>query len=421
VKLFSAFTTTPLPNQSSTGSCNVGGTYWDIGVRGDQTLTGHESGITLAVANTLLSTNSDPNLVRPYCNGSRIPPEFGGTGFQVPPGTNEANATPLPLFDLMASATVDEGNNWVNVSWGPLSLVNPTTNVVLGDYRITAASTAAVNLGSNLNGAPLRDYFDAPRSSTIGGDGHWDIGAVEVQGVTGTILSVSPTSLNFGNVAVGATSASQTVTLTNSGTTQATTVAVAVTAQFSRSGGTCVTTLAAGANCTINIVYTPTLQTTQSGTATITANVTVNGSPVQLSGTGVPAVRSATLTPTTWSPTQTRNCPGTGVLGILACSLDPSQAFTLTNTGNVPLTGIAQGVLSGANLADFTINRALSTCGPTGNGQLVANSTLAPGGTCVIRVQFKPLTSEAAGAKNVSVSVTDVAGTQTSAIHGTAN
>jgi hypothetical protein len=46
---------------------------------------------------------------------------------------------------------------------------------------------------------------------------------------------------------------------------------------------------------------------------------------------------------------------------------------------------------------------------------------LAPGGTCVIRVQFKPLTSEAAGAKNVSVSVTDVAGTQTSAIHGTAN
>jgi hypothetical protein len=95
--------------------------------------------------------------------------------------------------------------------------------------------------------------------------------------------------------------------------------------------------------------------------------------------------------------------------------------FTLTNTGNVTLTGIGQGALGGTNASEFSIARALSTCGPTGNGQLVANTTLAPGGTCVVTVQFKPLTAQTTGVKNATVSVTDAAGTQTSTLTGTAN
>ena len=67
---------------------------------------------------------SNPNVVSQYCNGSRIPPEIGGLGYQVPPGISDATV-PNPIFNLTPAATVDEGNNWINISWGPLALTNP--------------------------------------------------------------------------------------------------------------------------------------------------------------------------------------------------------------------------------------------------------------------------------------------------------
>jgi len=92
----------------------------------------------------------------------------------------------------------------------------------------------------------------------------------------------------------------------------------------------------------------------------------------------------------------------------------------LTNTGNAPLTGIGQAALGGTNPTEFSIVRLLSTCGPTGNGQIAGQTTLAPGAACVVTVQFRPLTTQTTGAKSATVSVTDVAGTQTSTLTGTA-
>ncbi len=104
-------------------------------------------------------------------------------------------------------------------------------------------------------------------------------------------------------------------------------------------------------------------------------------------------------------------------MGALAA---PTQVFTLTNTGNVTLTGIGQGALGGTNPTEFSIVRMLSTCGPAGNGQLAGQTTLAPGAVCVVTVQFRPLTTQTTGVKNATVSVTDAAGTQTSTLTGTA-
>jgi hypothetical protein len=158
-------------------------------------------------------------------------------------------------------------------------------------------------------------------------------------------------------------------------------------------------------------VFSPTAPGASTGTVTITANVAVGGSPVSLGGTGVAPIVSASLTPTTWTTSQTRNCPG------FACTLgDPRQAFTLTNTGNVTLTGITQGALGGgaANVANYAIAALGTTCGTAGN------TTLAPNATCTVTVQFRPLTSQATGLKAATVSIGSAAGTQTSTLNGTA-
>jgi hypothetical protein len=93
----------------------------------------------------------------------------------------------------------------------------------------------------------------------------------------------------------------------------------------------------------------------------------------------------------------------------------------LTNTGNVPLTNITQGVLGGTNASDYSVVRLLSTCGPAGGGQLLGQTTLAPGATCAITVQFRPSSSDPINSvRNATVSVTDGAGTQTSTLKGMA-
>jgi hypothetical protein len=170
--------------------------------------------------------------------------------------------------------------------------------------------------------------------------------------------------------------------------------------------------LAAGTTCTITVVFKPTAAGSVPATLPITASVAVAGSPVSLSGTGVAAVISATLLPTAHTFAATTR-------GVVA---GPTQNFTLTNTGNVTLTGIAQGALGGTNPTEFTIVRVLSTCGPNGGGQVLGpNVTLAPGGTCNVEVMFKPLSAQTTGVKNATVSVTDSAGIQTSTLFGTAN
>jgi len=52
-------------------------------------------------------------------------------------------------------------------------------------------------------------------------------------------------------------------------------------------GSTCVASLAAGSNCSINVVFSPSALGASNSSVAITGNVTVSGSPVALTGTGV--------------------------------------------------------------------------------------------------------------------------------------
>jgi len=217
------------------------------------------------------------------------------------------------VYSLNPAATTDEGNNWINMFYGPLSSTN-----------------ASLAKGSAGYGVPLGNYSPAAGSLAID-----------------AITSASPT------------------------------YAMAPSTDFfghaRPDGGP--------------------------------------GTPIDIGAVEFLSHNSAqvALIPGTWTPTATR---GVGLLG-------PIQIFTLNNNSNAIFTGISQGTLTGANAADFTVLRMLSTCGPAGNGQLIGQTTLAVGQSCVVTVQFRPLTSEGAGAKSATLSVTDSIGTQTSTPIGT--
>jgi len=426
---FPPSTTPVLPgNQASTGACPSGSSYWDIGVRGDTGPGNHSSGTTLNPLHGVLtsttgysSTNlsSNPAVVSQFCNGSRTPPEAtclsasGQTvpcGWQVPPGIADAQV-PNPIFTLAPAATVDEGNNWINISWGPLSILNPvsssgTTNVALGNYSlqpsspdinaITCSSTAggvctetlpAGSAGVASIQVPNSDFFGNPRPDT-GNPNHVDIGAVEVTPPSGAFLTVTPASLAFGNQAVGFASPAQTLTLSNTGTAGATGIAVIVTAPFSRTGtgGTnCGTTLGAGATCTINIVFTPTATGLVNGTATITASVPVNNEPVALSGNGIAAVLTASVTP---SPL---------AFGSVVTGTTASGTLTVTNTGNVAFTGVT--------VTGFAA--PFSRPGGAGGGTCTATLAMPVGGTCTIIASFAP-TATGSFTDNITVASTGI-------------
>jgi Bacterial cadherin-like domain len=196
-------TLVPTLNQSGhpTGYCASGAVYWDIGVAGDTAANNHASGFTLNPTYSILTDASDytggnnlggnPQVISQYCNGARVPPEAGGNGIRVPAGIADA-VIPNPLFSLQPSATPDEGNNWINLQYGPLSLFNAALqagatgyNVPLGNYAIQSTSPA---IGSaTRTGAPQYDFFGNPRTPRQ--NGRIDIGAVEYNGSTGGALA----------------------------------------------------------------------------------------------------------------------------------------------------------------------------------------------------------------------------------------
>ena len=160
--------------------------------------------------------------------------------------------------------------------------------------------------------------------------------------VTAPVATLSPTSLNFGEVTSGTTSSPSAITLSNTGnaaldlTGSGISISGANAAEFSQSNG-CGSSVAAGATCTINVTFTPGL-TAGSEAATLSVSDNAAGTPQQVALAGVvlpPASVSCTIPTinvTADSGTAQITCTATDFIGTISlnCNLPASLSAYVT-------------------------------------------------------------------------------------------
>ena len=166
----------------------------------------------------------------------------------------------------------------------PLSVNAGQQTTITVAFLPTAVGTVSGNL-SIVSNAP-----SSPNSVTLNGTG-----------IAATLtLSISPTSLNFGNVTTGTSSPTQNVTITNTGNSNVAISQISLTgAGYSMTGGSAPVTLSPSQSITLVVQFSPTTVGAPSASITVVSNATGSPATISLSGTGVaPLQHSAALT---WS------------------------------------------------------------------------------------------------------------------------
>jgi hypothetical protein len=151
--------------------------------------------------------------------------------------------------------------------------------------------------------------------------------------------------------------------------------------------------LAVGASCTINVVFAPTTVATFSRTLTVVyTGATVTGSPATLTGTGVAARATVSITPNPLTITlPTGTLTGTGTVTLKNTAAAGGADFTVTNVA-----------VSGGNVLTWFFNAVAGADNCTG-------TTLAPGATCTVGVRFTNVLSPRGVNRTGTITFTDSA------------
>ena len=324
-----------------------------------------------ALSGTLSIPSDDPDT-------SNVNVALSGTGTVVP----EPNISVSPAAKDFGSVTVGETSapQTFTVSNTGTADLNIYAVTKTGDFTITAdsCSSATVTAGSNCTVtvlfAPASEGFltgtisipsDDPDTPTM------DV-ALSGTGVAATVplpnISVTPSSLAFGNVVVGETSAPQTVTVANTGNADLTVTNVVIIGDFAITSTTCVVpTLAPGASCTADVVFSPTGLGDLNGILSIESDDPDSAVvDVALSGTGIPTPEpDISVSPTTVD------------FGSVIIGNTSAQTVTVTNAGSATL-----------NVGTLAVTGDYSTANDNCSG-----SAVAVGDNCTVDVVFAPSTA----------------------------
>ncbi len=279
----------------------------------------------------------------------------------------------VPSLQDMA-LTLPAAQRWSYVEDGSAQILDHL--VVTQDLLAAGAHMAYAHLNADF---PLTAYNDATTAARTSDHdvavGYFALPAPVLAGS----LSLPPLS-SFGSVAIGATSAGQVFTFSNTGEGPIAISAVTATGDYAVTS-TCVGTLAISSSCTANVVFKPTAAGARAGTLTVTTNVPGGSTFDVLTGTG--------LMPD-FSVADASGKTATAATVAAGASVAVPLTFTslMTFSGTVTLT-CAPATTAPAGMtctapAPFTLTAAAPvvasvTFGTTSRAAVTASRTLASG------------------------------------------
>jgi hypothetical protein len=242
-----------------------------------------------------------------------IPSQLGVSPLSLSFGSvivGDAGSQPLTLTNL--------GSTTATLTQFDLSANFSQTNNCGGSLAPGASCTVTVSFAPTA----LTDYSGTMSIEFVGA-GSPQI--ISLSGSGATALEIMFQSLSFGNQEVGTESPPQVEEMGNAGPSPVTISSVSITGDFELVSNNCLTTLAPGRDCTLGVVFKPTVAGSENGTITVTASDTLGTHVISLSGTGVihPFV---SLSPASLS-----------FADQLVSSASAAQSVTVTNTGAAPL------------------------------------------------------------------------------------
>jgi hypothetical protein len=186
--------------------------------------------------------------------------------------------------------------------------------------------------------------------------------------------------LGFGSRIISTTGPAMTVTLTNTGTAILNISSVVAGGDFTIASNTCGATLEVSAGCQIDVTYTPSVIGSVVNALTINDDAPGNPHTVTLSGTGV------------FGPTVTLSASSLGFGSQTIGTSSTPRTITVSVPANASAVTFGSVALAGTNPGDFAV-------GP----DACSSASVAPGGSCAIRVTFTP---QAEGARSAGLLIT---------------
>ena len=285
-------------------------------------------------------------------------------------------ATPLTLVDLSPTAAVAGGPNLTLTLNGsgftPSSVVS-----VKGAFpavKFISSSQVTVPVTSKQIATP--GAFQVWIENFPSGAPCAAFAALPFAVASKPIISPSPSSVSFSPQALGTTSTSKAVKLTNTGAS-VNINSIDTTGSFAVLSTTCGTPLNSGASCVVNITFNPSTAGAQTGSLAVNDSAPDSPQTVALSGTG--------NLPLSISPASLSF--GTVTVGHTSAA----KTVTLTNNESSSLN------LSFNTVGNYAINSPATTCG----------SSLASKAKCNIGLTFTPTSN---GSMNSALAITDTTG-----------